>query len=183
MKYFMKIFKESIAIVIVSSLLGLFSGTILSINEKILYTIPILLLILPALSSIVGDISTVLISRLTAHLYIGTIPPEIQKSKRLKEDFLGLIITTFLSIVAVLIFGYIIMFYTGIAIINPFMIIFIIFLTLMLLFLIMFIILFICAIYIFKWGKDPNNSLIPFVTSFNDLAVPALLMIFIIIFI
>ena len=94
----MKIFKESIAIVIVSSLLGLFSGTILSTNEKILYTIPILLLILPALSSIVGDISTVLISRLTAHLYIGTIPPKIQKSKRLKEDFLGLIIITFLRL-------------------------------------------------------------------------------------
>ena len=101
MKYFMKIFKESIIVVILSSIFGLISGTLLSSNEEILYTIPILLLILPALNSLIGDISTVLVSRLTTHLYIGTILPKIQKSKRLKDDFYGLLIGLyFLLIVA-----------------------------------------------------------------------------------
>ena len=81
MKYFMKIFKESLIIVILSSLMGILSGTLLSTNEEILYILPIILLILPALNSLIGDISTVLISRLTTHLYIGTIPPKIQKSE------------------------------------------------------------------------------------------------------
>ena len=44
MEYFKKIFKESIAIVVISSTIGIFSGTLLSINERLLYAIPIILL-------------------------------------------------------------------------------------------------------------------------------------------
>ncbi|MHA1149027.1 MAG: magnesium transporter [Promethearchaeota archaeon] len=183
MKYFMKIFKESIAIVIISSFFGLFTGTILSTNEKILYTIPVLLLILPALSSLVGDISTVLISRLTAHLYIGTIPPKIQKSRRIKEDFIGLLITTFISLIVIIAFGYLIENSSDIVLINPFMIILIIIFVVMILFVMMFILMFIASIFLFKFGKDPNNSLIPFVSSLNDFLVPFILMFCIIIFI
>ena len=58
MDYFKKVFKESIIIVIISSIMGLFSGTLLSLNEKIIYAIPIILLILPSLNSLIGDIST-----------------------------------------------------------------------------------------------------------------------------
>jgi hypothetical protein len=56
--------------------MGLFSGTLLSNNEEILYTFPIILLVLPSLNSLIGDISTVLISRLTSHLYLGTLSPK-----------------------------------------------------------------------------------------------------------
>ena len=82
--------------------MGLISGTLLSSNEEILYSIPIMLLLIPALNSLIGDISTVLVSRLTTHLYIGTLSPRIQISNRLKEDFYGLLITLLLSIVALL---------------------------------------------------------------------------------
>ena len=99
--------------------MGLISGTLLSFNEDLLYTIPIMLLIIPALNSLIGDISTVLVSRLTTHLYIGTIPPKIQKSERLKEDFYGLFITLLLSLGALLILGYFVGVITGIGIVNP----------------------------------------------------------------
>ena len=183
MKYFMKIFKESLIIVILSSLMGILSGTLLSTNEEILYILPIILLILPALNSLIGDISTVLISRLTTHLYIGTIPPKIQKSDRLREDFLGLLITLLLSLGALIFLGYSIGIATGIKIINPFLIIFILILTLLLLFVIMFVFLFISSIFIFNRGKDPNNFLIPFITSLADLLTPLFLILFIKIFI
>jgi len=126
MKYFVKIFKESIIIVVISSLMGLISGSLLSSNEELLYTIPILLLILPALNSLIGDISTVLVSRLTTHLYIGTLPPKIQKSERLKEDFYGLLITLLLSLVSLISLGYVIGGISGIEIVNPFLMILII---------------------------------------------------------
>ena len=183
MKYFMKIFKESIIIVIFSSFMGLISGTLLSTNEEILYTIPIMLLILPALNSLTGDISTVLVSRLTTHLYIGTLSPKIQKSDRLKEDFYGLLITLLLSLVSLLFLGHLIGIISGIEIINPFLMILIIVLTVSLIFSIMFILLFVSAIYLFKRGMDPNNFLIPFVTSLADFLTPFFLILFIIIFI
>jgi len=70
--------------------MGLFSGTVLSNNEIILSSFPIILLVLPSLNSLIGDMSTVLVSRLTSHLYIGTIPAKIQSSDRLKQDFYGI---------------------------------------------------------------------------------------------
>ncbi len=163
--------------------MGLISGTLLSSNEEILYTIPIMLLIIPALNSLIGDISTVLVSRLTTHLYIGTLSPKIQKSERLKEDFYGLLITLILSLASLILLGYFTGFMLGIEIVNPFLIIIIIVLTILLLFLIMFITLFIGAIFLFKHGMDPNNFLIPFLTSLADFLTPFFLILFIIIFI
>jgi len=183
MDYFKKIFKESIVVVILSSVMGLFSGTLLSSNEEIIYAIPIFIIALPALNSLIGDISTILISRLTTHLYIGSIPPKIQSSKRLIEDFIGLLLTILLSLGFLLIVGYGAIIFSGMSIINPFIIIIIIIFTIMILFFTMFAFLFMSAIFLFKRGKDPNNFLIPFVTSAADFLTPLLLIIFIQIFI
>ncbi|MFW9937140.1 MAG: magnesium transporter [Candidatus Thorarchaeota archaeon] len=183
MDYFKKIFKESIIIVSISSIMGMVSGTLLSSSEEILYTFPIILLVLPSLNSLIGDMSTVLISRLTSHLYIGTLQAKVQKSDRLKEDFYGLLITILLSLAALITLGYIVGMITGIAIVNPFLIIGILLLTILLLFFILFIILFISAIFIFKRGKDPNNFLIPIVTSAADFLTPLFIIILIYIFI
>ena len=183
MNYFTKIFKESIVIVVISSIIGLASGTFLSFNEEILYTLPILLLILPALNSLIGDISTVLVARLTTHLYVGTVPPKIQKTKRITDDFYGLLATLLFSFIILVFLGYIIGLMTGIKIINPILMILILFLTVLIIFMLMFILLFIGAIFLFKRGMDPNNFLIPFITSLADFLTPLFLIIFIIIFI
>ena len=124
-----------------------------------------------------------MVSRLTTHLYIGTIPPKIQKSDRLKEDFIGLLITISLSLVILLFLGFMIAIATGVNIINPFLLIFIIIITILMIFGIMFIILFITSIFLFKRGMDPNNFLISLVTSLADLLTPLFLLIFIQIFI
>lgn len=163
--------------------MGLFSGTLLSNNKEILYTFPIILLVLPSLNSLIGDISTVLISRLTSHLYLGTLSPKIQVSDRLKQDFYGLFMTILLSLVALISLGYLFGSITGIEIVNPLLIISIIIITILILFGLMFVLLFISSIFIFKKGKDPNNFLIPMVTSLADVLTPMLILIFIQIFI
>ena len=183
MKYFLKIFKESIIIVILSSLMGLISGTLLSFNENLLYTVPIMLLILPALNSLIGDISTVLVSRLTTHLYIGTLQPRVQKSERLKEDFYGLLITLVLSLFALILLGYLVSVISGIQIVNPLVITLIVCFVVLLIFAIMFLLSFVSAIVLFKRGMDPNNFLIPLITSLADFLTPLFLIIFITIFI
>jgi len=183
MDYFKRIFKESIVVVIISSIFGLISGTILSENREVLYSFPIILLILPSLNSLIGDLSTVLISRLTSHLYIGTISPKIQKSNRLKEDFYGLLITILLSLFALIILGYIFSYIFGIRIVNPFLIILIIMITVLLLFSLMFVFLFVSSIFLFRKGKDPNNFLIPITTSLLDFLTPFFMILFILLFI
>ncbi|TFF87375.1 MAG: hypothetical protein EU549_04850 [Promethearchaeota archaeon] len=183
MEYFKKIFKESLVIIILSSIMGLLSGMVLSLNQKILYTIPIILLILPSLNSLIGDISTILVSRLTSHLYVGIIPPKFEKSKRIIDDLIGLFLTILLSLIVLILFGYLLGIATGIEIVNPFLITFIIILTILFLFAVLSVLLFISSIFIFRRGGDPNNFLIPFITSLADFLTPLLLIIFLIIFI
>ncbi|GAG83635.1 unnamed protein product, partial [marine sediment metagenome] len=132
---------------------------------------------------LIGDISTVLISRLTSHLYLGTLSPKIKVSDRLKQDFYGLLMTILLSLVALISLGYLLGSATGIQIVNPLLIISIIIITTLILFGLMFVLLFISSIFIFKKGKDPNNFLIPMVTSLADFLTPMLILIFIQIFI
>jgi len=163
--------------------MGLISGTLLSSNEALLYTVPILLLILPALNSLIGDISTVLVSRLTTHLYIGSLQPKVQNSERLKEDFYGLLITLLLSLGALIFLGYLSSVFSGIEIVNPFLITLIVSTTVLLIFAMMFLLSFVSAIVLFKRGMDPNNFLIPLITSLIDFLTPLLLIIFITIFI
>jgi mgtE-like transporter len=180
--YFQKILKESVIIVILSSLMGMISGTVLSINEEILYSIPVILLLLPSLNSLIGDISTVLISRLTTQLYIGIIPPKVTKSESLKDNFIGLLITTLLGLGALLGIGYGTAVLTSVPIINPLFMILILLITMLILFCIMFVILFISSVYLFKKGKDPNNYLIPAITSLLDFLNPFFIILFITIF-
>lgn len=163
--------------------MGLISGTLLSSNETLLYTVPIILLVLPALNSLIGDISTVLVSRLTTHLYIGTLEPKIQKSERLKEDFYGLLITLLLSLGALIFLGYLVSMISGIEIVNPLLISLIMCSTVLIIFAIMFLLSFISSIGLFKRGMDPNNFLIPLITSLADFLTPLFLIIFITIFI
>ncbi|MHA2288736.1 MAG: magnesium transporter [Promethearchaeota archaeon] len=179
MDYFKKVFKESIIIVLISSITGLFSGTLLSSSERILASFPIILLVLPSLNSLIGDISTVLVSRLTSHLYIGTLSPKIQLSERLKQDFYGLLITILLSLAALISLGYLLGSVTGIEIVNPLIIISILITTILILFGFMFVFLFIGSIFIFRRGKDPNNFLIPMVTSLADFLTPLFIIVFI----
>lgn len=163
--------------------MGLISGTLLSTNSKVLYAIPIILLLLPALNSLIGDFSIILISRLTTHLYIGTIPPKIQKSERLKKDFYGLLISVFLSVLCLIVLGYGVAIIIKIKIVNPILIIFTIIMTVIILFLLLFVFIFIYSIYLFKKGRDPNNFLIPFTTSLVDFLSPFCLILIIQIFI
>ena len=72
---------------------------------------------------------------------------------------------------------------TGIEIVNPLLIISIITITILILFGLMFVFLFMGSIFIFRKGKDPNNFLIPMVTSLADFLTPLFIIIFIQIFV
>ena len=155
----------------------------LSFRDDVLYSIPIILLLLPSLNALIGNISTILISRLTTHMFIGTLQPKIEVSDRLKEDFVALFITISLSLIFLLFLGYSIALLTGLKIVNPLIVIIIIIITIFFLFISLFFLLFIFTVYLFKRGNDPNNFLIPFTTSLADFLTPLILIILIQIFI
>ncbi len=176
MEYFKKIVKESIIIVFFTSFLGLISGIYLSDQYYLLSSIPIFIMVIPPLNACIGDLSTILISKFTTYLYIGLIPPKIQKSETLRNNFFALLITGILSVLFLSIISIIISPPNSLSFLNPIFYVFILLITIIILFAAFFVICFISAIFLFKHGRDPNNILIPFLTSLADLLTPFILL-------
>lgn len=177
MEYFKKIVKESIVIVLLTSFLGLISGIYLSDQYDLLSSIPIFIMVIPPLNACIGDLSTILISKFTTYLYIGSIPPKIQKSETLINNFIALLVTGILSVLFLSIISIIISPPNSLSILNPVIYTFILLFTIVILFAVFFVICFISAIFLFKHGRDPNNIMIPTLTSTADLITPIILLI------
>ncbi len=182
-KYFNKIMKESLPTVFITTLIVSFSGTVLSVNEDMLATIPILLLMVPILNDLFGDLIIVFVSRLSVHFVLGTIPMKYTWSKQIKEDYIGLLTTLILALIYMLLlsFGYALV--MNIEIYKPIVIILIVFLCGMVIFHASFFGYFFFSYLAVKRDKDPNNMVLPYITSVADLSTPIVLIALVIIFI
>ncbi len=163
--------------------MGLIAGIYLSDQYDLLSSIPIFIMVIPPLNACLGDLSTILISKFTTLLYIGTIPPKFQKSETLKNNFIALLTTGILSVIFLILFSIIISPPNSLSILHPIMYVIILLFTIVVLFSVFFMICFLSAIFLFKHGRDPNNIMIPTLTSLADLITPIILLIILQIFI
>nr|MDO8083805.1 magnesium transporter [Candidatus Sigynarchaeum springense]MDO8118531.1 magnesium transporter [Candidatus Sigynarchaeota archaeon] len=178
MRYFKKIVKESIGVLLMCTVITMFSGMALSSADEMLAAIPFLILILPAQNDVIGDMCQVLVGRMTSHLYIGLVPARLSFTPRVKTDFLALFTSLALSIGAMLVINVFLALASGIAFGNFFLVLFVVICTAFSLFVIMAFMLYLGAIYIFRHNKDPNNFLIPITTSLIDTLSPVLTIVF-----
>jgi mgtE-like transporter len=155
------------------------SGITLSASEEILLAFPIIILILPAQNGMIGNISTIFISRLSSHLYLGVIPAEIKVKDQLRKDIFGLALTLFLSIVSLLLIGFLFSHFMQIPINNIWKLAFILLIAPFLLLLVMMFAFLSASIILFKRGKDPNNYLVPLSTSLADFLMPLMIVLLI----
>lgn len=175
MDYFKKIVKESIVIVFASSFIGLISGIVLSEHYVLLSSITIFIMAIPPLNSCIGDLSTILISKFTTYLYVGSIPPKLQGSEPLKRNFISLLITGIISTLYLSILSIFLSPADALSTLHPLIYLLILIITITILFTMFFILCFISAILLFKRGRDPNNIMIPTLTSLADLLTPIIL--------
>ena len=183
MLYFKKIIRESLSSILITTSIVVFAGTSLSVFEDSLVLIPILLLLLPSLNNIVGNLLTVFISRLSVHFVLGAIPMKFSWNKQIKEDFIGLFTTMILSILLLMGASYVYAFSVGMTVLKPLSVIFIIFLSAIILFVSLFFGFYFMTNLIVKKNRDPNNVLIPYATSIVDLFFPIVIFLFVMLFI
>lgn len=166
------IIKESIKILILASIISSIGGIGLqSIETKIFAILP-LLIMLPALTDMIGDFGTVVSAKFTAMLYLGKVKthnwmhdPEIKKLFRIIMS-VAMISAIYLSIVSAciaVISGYTITTMLFIKVLE------IALLATIFLVGIIFSLSIIGGLYIFSKHEDPNNFLIPITTSVADL--------------
>jgi len=165
------IIKESFKMLVLAALLTSLGGLgIQGIKQNLILILP-LLIILPALNAMVGNIGTVVSSKFTTALYLGKIRGSALSSPHIKELFLTSLVIAILSAIYISSLSY------GLAILKGFEFSAPLFLkiisitlisTLLLVFLIFGISVFL-GLKIYRAQEDPNNFLIPITTSVADL--------------
>jgi cation transporter-like permease len=172
-----EIIKDSLAILLLTSLLSSLGGFRLEEIKQHLFTIIPFLILIPALNDMVGDFGTILSSRVATALFMGKIEPRrwwksVELKKLLRDTFaVVLIITLYIALLANLL-----------AILQGFAFTFTIFLKILLIAtltnLILFALLVSFAIIggtkIFMRKEDPNNFLVPISTAVADLGTMVL---------
>ena len=165
------IVKESLKILLLTSLISTIGGLSLYSVEKNLISIMPLLILLPALNGMIGNYGTIISSRFTTALYLGKIDKKWWHSGNLKEllhDVLkiGILSAAYISLLS-----------SAAAYMRGFPVTDILVLKIMLLSLvctillitIVFLVSVTAGFYIYSKNEDPNNFLIPITTALGDL--------------
>lgn len=175
-EYFSKIIKESILTIISTTLIISISGTVMSSSEESFIAVPIILLILPGFNDMLGDMITVFVARLNVHLVIGVIPLKFKWHEQLKEEFLGLLYTLLSSCGIVVLISFVYAILQDIPVVYPVQVILIIFIASIIIYLALFFVMLLLTITLLKRNKDPNNILVPFITTIADLITPIVIL-------
>ncbi|MHA1626698.1 MAG: magnesium transporter [Candidatus Asgardarchaeia archaeon] len=147
------------------------AGLALANMYELYELIPGLLIIVPGLMSLRGNISSTLAQRIGSALHIGVISWELGFNRELKENVKASIILSAIAAILLTVGASLITLLTGVKSIGFFGFLAITFLTIMITTAIQLIITITLSMYVHKRGIDPDNVIIPLVTTMNDVIV------------
>ncbi|MBU3901898.1 MAG: magnesium transporter [Candidatus Thermoplasmatota archaeon] len=154
-----KILKESIPILSLLMIIQIFGGQILNIHLEKFLMLPILLMFIPMVNGVCGNIGSILGARVSSGLHVGYITPDF-RGKELRENVIGVLFLSFLTFVFLGCLVYVISssFKLVVIMIGAGM-------------LVTFGVICLCiptAIISFRKGIDPDNVVIPILTTGAD---------------
>lgn len=163
-----RIVLESLPVLTVCILIALAAGHMLSSSIVEISEIPLILMMIPLVNGLGGNLGGILGARLTSALNVGTLKPRLRGQRVLRGNVAATAITSFAIYSLMGMFLLAIAHITGISIAHS--------LSLALAFFIAGIALSVAIIFItiasafvsFKGGLDPDNVVIPIVTAVGD---------------
>lgn len=178
------IIKESIKILLMASILSSFGGLALEQIKVIFISITPLIILFPVLNDLTGDYGSIIASKFSTMLHEGKIKGKIWKNKNLIKLSLQIliigIISAILSALLALTISKVMM--GNLNTFTSIKILLITIINILVIVTILFFISFFMGLYYFRKKEDPNNFLIPIVTSVADFGNIILLSILVLLF-
>ena len=161
--------KQSLPLLLLCGIGGIFAGNILGLMSSLFQTIPGLIVVIPGIIALRGNISTAFGSRLGSAYHLGVINAENIWNNELKQNIIGSIVLSFIVSLLIGVLSYIttILFFDITP--NPYKIIGIVLLAGMLS-AVLLTTLTIGIIYlVFRRGYDPDNITGPALATVGDI--------------
>ena len=166
------IVKQSLPLIIMCGLGAIVAGSTLSLMTDLFSKIPGLIVVIPAIIAMRGNISTALGSRLGSAYHLGVIDADNLWNDDLKQNILGSLVLSFLVSLIIGILAYITSLGLGV---KPDLVLLILIVVIagiisgLILTLLTIIIIFL----VFKRGYDPDNITGPALATFGDMITMA----------
>lgn len=164
-----RILKESLPLLALCVLVEVMGGQLLNRQEETLILLPVLLVMIPVVNGVGGNIGSVLGARITSGLHLGTIEVNL-RGKGLRDNITAALLTGIISYSFLSLFILLIVPYMGISLDPSSIIRFgaIMVGAGLLLSAAITVLCVVTALYSFKKGLDPDNIVTPVITTFGD---------------
>ena len=166
--YAKEMLKQSLPLLIFCGLGGIVAGSTLGVMTDILQKIPGLIVVIPAIIALRGNISTALGSRLGSAYHLGIIDAENMWNEELKQNILGSIALSFITSVIIGILAYVSSILLNVYP-DPLKLITIVLLAGAISALILTQLTIVIIYIVFKRGYDPDNITGPALATFGDI--------------
>lgn len=165
------IIKESILILLITSILSSIGGIGLEFIQKKLLALLPLLILLPALNDMIGDFGTIISSKFTTALFEGKIRESWWKSKYVHELTATIFSVSLISGFYISVASYFIALLQGFAFSLETLgkVISVTLISVLFIISLIFLISIFFGLKVYRKGYDPNNFLIPLTTSIADI--------------
>ena len=154
-----KILMESIPLLTVLMIIEIFGGQVLNSQLERFVVFPILLMFIPVINGVCGNIGSILGARVSSGLHVGYITPDF-RGKELRENMIGIVLLALLTFCFLGCLVYVIS--------TSFKLVFIMMGAGMLLTLGVICLCIPTAMISFRKGIDPDNVVIPILTTGAD---------------
>ena len=167
--YAKEMLKQSLPLLIFCGLGGIVAGSTLGVMTDILQNIPGLIVVIPAIIALRGNISTAFGSRLGSAYHLGIIDAENMWNDELKQNIIGSLVLSFLIsiIIGILAYGTTIVFFDVHP--DPLKLISIVLLAGVISAIILTLMTIVIIFIVFKRGYDPDNITGPALATFGDI--------------
>lgn len=165
------IIKESILILLLTSILSSLGGIGLEFVQKKLLSLLPLLILLPALNDMIGDFGTIISSKFTTALFEGKISGSWWKSKYVHQLAATIFSVSFISGAYISVASYFIALLQGFAFSFETLgkVVSVTLISVLFIISLIFLISIFIGFKVYKKGYDPNNFLIPLTTGIADI--------------
>jgi len=160
--------KQSLPLLIFCGIGGILAGNTLGVMVDLLRTIPGLIVVIPAIIAMRGNISTAFGSRLGSAYHLGVIDADNMWNEELKQNIIGSLVLSFITSVLIGILAYFSSILFGVTP-NLLMLITIVILAGLVSAIILTIMTVIIIYLVFKRGYDPDNITGPALATFGDI--------------
>ena len=166
--YAKEMLKQSLPLLILCGLGGIFAGNTFGVMADILLNIPGLIVVIPAIIALRGNISTAFGSRLGSAYHLGIIDSENMLNEELWQNIIGSLVLSFLIsiIVGVLAYGTSLLFNVQP---DPVKLITIVLIAGIISGVILTLMTVAIVFVVFKRGYDPDNITGPALATFGDI--------------